>query len=131
MNRTILIGNLTRDPELKYLPNGGTAVSNYSMAVANHFKKGEDGKPTADFFNIVTFGKPAESIANHMKKGCKIAVEGRLQTRTWEDQQGNKRYATEIVTDNVEFLSFPPKDGVQNSNNQEFASLDGDEDIPF
>lgn len=131
MNNVVLIGNLTKDPELKILPNGGTAVSNYSIAVSNPFRKGDDGKPTADFINIITFGKAAESLANHMRKGCKIAVEGRLQVRTWEDQQGNKRYATEVVTNSVEFLTFPPKDGIQNNSEQEYASLDNDEDIPF
>ena len=96
MNSVVLVGNLTRDVELKYLPNGGTAVANYSIAVSNPFRKGDDGKPTADFVNIITFGKAAESIATYMKKGCKVAVDGRLQIRNWTDDSGNKRYATEV-----------------------------------
>lgn len=133
MNQIILIGNLCKDPELKYLPNGGTAVANYSLAVSNPFKKGEDGKPTADFINVITFGKAAESLANHMRKGCKLAVEGRLQVRSWKDQEGKTRYNTEVVTNHVEFLSFP-KDSEQSNNSpsyEGFHSTDSDDSIPF
>ena len=81
MNVVVLVGNLTRDPEVKHLPSG-TVVTNYTLAVNNPFKRDEEGNTTADFINIVTFGKQAENIGKYMKKGCKMAVEGRLQTRT-------------------------------------------------
>lgn len=131
MNSVILIGNLTRDPELKYLPTNQTAVSNYSIAVTNPYRKGDDGKPTADFFNIITFGKQAETLVRYMKKGCKLAVEGRLQSRKWEDQNGQRRTVVEVVTNRIEFLSYPDSDKEQTYNSNVTHDDSSDDDLPF
>lgn len=132
MNLIVLVGNLVANPELRYLPNGGTAVANYTLAVSNPFKKDDNGKPTADFINIITFGKSAENFVNYMKKGCKVGVEGRLQIRSWKDQEGKTRYNTEVVTNSVEYLTFPPKD----TQEEQSYAMDGfhpadNDDIPF
>ena len=127
MNNIVLIGNLVRDIELKTLPNSNTAVANYTLAVNNPFRKDENNKPTADFINIVTFGKPAENLAKYMAKGCKLAVEGRLQIRNWKDKDGKNRYNAEVVTNSIEFLTFPPKEQDNTSN---YSPTD-DEDVPF
>lgn len=125
MNSVSLIGNLTRDLELKYLPSNNTPVVNYTLAVTNPFRKDDNGKPTADFINCVTFGKQAESLSTYMKKGCKVGVTGRIQVRKWQDQEGNNRYATEVVTNSTEFLTFP-KETSSETNSQ------GDgEELPF
>jgi single-strand DNA-binding protein len=100
-------------------------VVNYTLAVTNPFRKDDEGKPTVDFINCVTFGKQAENLANYMKKGCKIGVVGRMQVRKWQDQEGNSRYATEVVTNNIEFLTFP-----KDKSNEVYAE-DNNEDLPY
>ena len=131
MNNIVLIGNLCRDPELKYLQSG-TAVANYALAVNNPFKKEEGEKMGVDFINIVTFGKPAENLAKYMAKGCKLAVQGRLQVRTWKDKENKTRYTSEVVTNQVTFLTFPDKgQGQSTQQSNDYAQLDDDEDVPF
>lgn len=130
MNVVVLVGNLTRDPEIKHLPSG-TVVTNYTLAVNNPFKRDEEGKTTADFINIVTFGKQAENIGKYMKKGCKMAVEGRLQTRTWEDQNGNRRYAVEVITNQVDFLTFPDNISDQTNNSDNNEDIVNNDELPF
>ncbi len=98
LNRVIVIGNLVEEPELRYTPNG-TAVGKLRIAVTRTFNRDE-----SDFFNIVTWRKTAENCANYLKKGSQVGVEGRLQTRSYEAQDGQKRWVTEIVADNVHFL---------------------------
>ena len=102
MNRIILIGRLTRDPELRYT-NDGTAVAGFGLAVDRPWVK-DDDQQSADFVNIVVWRKQAESVANLMKKGKQVAVEGRLQIRNYENKEGEKRTATEVVADRVMFL---------------------------
>ncbi len=126
MNNITLIGNLTKDLELKYLPTNNTPVVNYTLAVNNPFRKDEEGNTTADFINCVTFGKQAENLATYMAKGCKVAVNGRLQVRQWQDQEGNNRYSTEVITNSVEFLTYPK----ENTNNGTQDSFDN-QDLPF
>lgn len=99
MNKTILIGRLTADPTLRYTQSG-KAVASFTLAVNRKFKRDE-----ADFIPIVVFNKPAEACANYLKKGSQVAVEGRIQTRNYENQEGKKVYVTEIVAEEVEFLS--------------------------
>ena len=99
MNRVILIGRLARDPELRFTQSG-KSVANFSVAVNRPFSK--DGE--ADFFNIVVWGKTAENCANYLAKGRLVALEGRLQNRSYETQTGEKRYITEIVANTVKFL---------------------------
>lgn len=104
LNKVILYGNLTRDPELKSLPSG-TKVASFGIATNRRYKDQSGAwKEQADFHNIVAFGKQAETIAQYLKKGRPIFIEGRIQTRSWDDQgSGQKRYRTEIVLDRFQF----------------------------
>lgn len=136
MNNIVLVGRLTNDPELKFLPNSGVAVANYTLAVDRGMSKEKKqeaeskGQQTVDFINIVTFNKPAETVANYMKKGCMMAVEGRLQIRNWKDQEGKTRYNTEVVTTNFQFLTFPQENQQQNNQHDGYHPIDN-KDLPF
>ncbi len=103
MNKVILIGNLTRDPELNETPNG-IAVCRFSIAVSRDYANSEGTRET-DFFNITVWRGRAENCGKYLKKGNKVAVVGRLQNRTYEDKEGATRYVTDIVADEVEFLT--------------------------
>lgn len=156
MNQVVLIGRLTRDPELRFIPNSGTAVARFSLAVNREFKR--EGQPDADFFNIVVWGKQAENCANYLKKGRLVAINGNLRNNNYEDKNGVKHYSVEVVANRVEFLEWgdrneQPNQGQQqrfNNNNQQnynqpqsqskpsynndydsFQAIDGDDDIPF
>jgi len=109
MNKVVLIGRLTRDPELRYT-GSNTPVATFSLAVNRTFTN-QNGEREADFINIVVWRKQAENVKNFLSQGSQVAVEGRIQTRTYDDQNGQKRYITEVVADNVEFL------GSKNSSN--------------
>lgn len=98
LNRVILIGRLTRDPELKYTPNG-TAIATFSLAVNRRYNKEQ-----TDFIDIVAWRQTAEFCANYGSKGRLLAVEGRLQSRTYETKEGQKRKVTEVVADDIRFL---------------------------
>ena len=102
LNKVILIGRLTRDPELRYTPNG-VAVTKFSLAVDRTFKN-RQGERETDFIDVVVWQKQAENCANFLGKGRLAAVEGRLQIRTYDDSQGVRRKAAEVVADNVKFL---------------------------
>ncbi len=109
LNKAILIGNLTRDPELRSLPSG-IKVCTFSIAT-NRVWKDKNGvrQESADYHNIVVFGRQAETVSQYMKKGSSILIEGRMQTRSWEDKtSGEKKYRTEIVADRTQ---FGPKGG--------------------
>ena len=110
LNRVIQVGRLTADPQLRYSQTG-KAVTTFTIAVDRAFKK--EGQPEADFPRIVQFGKGAEATANFMGKGSLVGVDGRLQTRTWDDSNGNKQYATEVIADSVKFLESKKKDNQQ------------------
>ncbi|KUP09380.1 single-stranded DNA-binding protein [Bacillus coahuilensis m2-6] len=110
MNRVVLVGRLTKDPDLRYLPNG-TAVATFTLAVNRTFTN-QQGEREADFINCVVWRKPAENVANFLKKGSLAGVDGRLQTRNYEGQDGRKVYVTEVVAESVQFLE------PRNSNNQ-------------
>jgi single-strand DNA-binding protein len=140
INRVILVGRLTKDPELKYTPNG-VAVCNFTLAVNRTFTN-QQGEREADFINCVVWRRPAEKAANFLRKGSLAGVDGRLQTRSYEGQNG-KVYVTEVVADSVQFLETKGKDsGSQNnastSQNQayddpfagESTPID-DSDLPF
>ena len=104
LNKAIIIGNLTRDPELRSLPTGAKVCS-FSLAT-NRVWKDKNGvrQEAADYHNVVVFGRQAETVAQYMKKGSSILVEGRMQTRSWEDKtSGEKKYRTEIVADRTQF----------------------------
>ena len=144
----MLIGNLTRDPELKSLPSG-VKVTSIGLATNRSWKK-EDGskQETTEFHNAVAFGKPAELIAQYCKKGSSLYVDGRLQTRSWDGTDGQKKYRTEIVVENFQFgpraaaggesYSAKPAEKGSQSNDQkevdviEYPTEDiNAEDIPF
>lgn len=103
MNKVVLIGRLTKDSELKFTPGNGTAVTTITLAVDKY--NAQTKKNEADFINVVIWGKQAESVATYMSKGSQIAIYGRLQTRSYDDKEGNKRYITEVVAQEVSFLS--------------------------
>jgi single-strand DNA-binding protein len=107
LNKVIIIGNLTRDPEVKALPSGGKVCS-FSLAT-NRIWKDKNGvkQESVDFHNIVVFGRAAETSGQYLKKGSNVMVEGRLQTRSWDAADGQKKYRTEIVADTVQFGSRP------------------------
>ena len=104
LNRVIIIGRLVRDPEIRYTQNG-TAVANFSLASNRTYVQGGERKEMASFFSCVAWTKLGELIVQYCKKGHRIGIEGRLQQRSWEDQNGNKRSTVEIVVENVQFLS--------------------------
>ncbi|MEI8338202.1 MAG: single-stranded DNA-binding protein, partial [bacterium] len=103
LNKALLIGNLTRDPEMKALPSG-IQVASFSVAT-NRVWKDKDGKKqeSVDFHNVVVFGRQAEIVGQYMKKGSSIFVEGRMQTRSWDAQDGTKKYRTELIADKIQF----------------------------
>lgn len=102
MNKVILMGRLTRDPEVRYTgTNNQMAVARYSLAVDRRFKR--EGEPTADFINCVAFGKGAEFAENYLKKGTKIVVTGRIQTGSYTNKDGQKVYTTDVVVEEQEF----------------------------
>lgn len=133
MNRIVLCGRLVREPELRYT-QGGTAVGSFTLAVDRPYTK--DGNKETDFINCQVWGKSAENCAKYLDKGKQAAVEGRLQIRSYDDKDGNKRYVTEVVADRVEFLSAPEKKEEQSIEEQarevfgEEIVFD-DEDVPF
>jgi len=103
INKAILYGNLTRDPELKSLPSG-IQVASFGLATNRVFKdKNGVRQEQADFHNIVVFGRQAETAAQYLKKGSGVFVEGRMQTRSWDGKDGEKKYRTEVVADRVQF----------------------------
>lgn len=102
MNRVVLVGRLTKDPELRYTPNG-VAVAQFTLAVNRAFTS-QSGDREADFINCVVWRRPAENVANFLKKGSLAGVDGRLQTRNYEGQDGRRVYVTEVVADSVQFL---------------------------
>lgn len=113
LNKVILMGRLTRDPDFKATPSG-TNVCNFSIAVDRDFVRQGEERQT-DFINIVTFGSRAEFVSRYFHKGQLVAVCGRIQTRSWDDAQtGQKRYATDVVADEVHFAE-PKRDGVSPS----------------
>ena len=114
MNRVVLVGRLTKDPELKYTP-AGAAVATFTLAVNRTFTN-QQGEREADYINCVVWRKAAESVANYLKKGSLAGVDGRLQTRNYEGNDGKRVYVTEVIAESVQFLE-PKKDGNQQQNN--------------
>lgn len=102
INRVVLVGRLTRDPELRYTPNG-VAVANFTLAVNRTFLN-RQGEREADFINCVVWQKQAENVANYLKKGSLAGVDGRIQTRSYDNNEGRRVYVTEVVAESVQFL---------------------------
>ena len=150
-NKVILVGNLTADPELKQTASG-ISVCSFSVAVNRRFK-GENGAQECDFISIVAWRQSAEFVSRYFKKGNPILVCGQLQTRTWTDDQGQKRYATEVVADEVTFVGaqgqseaniVKPDSNARNlgivgavmpeaygGSGAHFEEIPGDSDLPF
>jgi single-strand DNA-binding protein len=116
-NRVILIGNLTRDPEVRYTPQG-TSVCNFGIAVNRKFKQGDETKEEVTFINIVVFGKQADTCGQYLNKGSSVLVEGRLKENRWETEEGQKRSRHEVVAQSVRFLSRKQGDANTSSSGQ-------------
>ena len=144
LNKVMLIGHVGKDPEIKYTP-GGMAVATFSVATNDAYKDKEGNlKERTDWHRIVTMGRTAEVMGEYLKKGQLVYVEGRLQTRSWDDDKGNKRYITEIVAFSVQFLGRKTDSGGASSgegsgeipppSDDFLPSMDapgGGEDLPF
>ncbi|MEB7431468.1 single-stranded DNA-binding protein [Staphylococcus chromogenes] len=138
LNRVVLVGRLTKDPEFRTTPSG-VDVSTFTLAVNRNFKN-KDGEQQADFINCVVFRKQAENVKNFLSKGSLAGVDGRMQSRSYENKEGQRVYVTEVVCDSVQFLD--PKNNNQQNNQQQNgqtqtgnnpfdnASID-DDDLPF
>lgn len=127
MNSVILIGRLTRDPELRFT-SAGRAVTTFSIAVDRPFI-GKDGQKQTDFFNIVVWGKSAENCANYLVKGRLTAIKGSIQNRSYETQEGQKRYITEIVADSVQFLEWGDKSERSAQGNKPYQGQSSNNDV--
>lgn len=136
MNKVVLIGRLTKDPELKFTPGAGTAVTTLTLAIDRRFTKEGQQKET-DFIPIVIWGKQAESTANYVTKGKLLGVSGRIQTRSYDAKDGTKRYVTEVIAEEVQFLEWGSRSENTNNNSGFDNSFDmgmtpiEDGDIPF
>ncbi|MDU0375111.1 single-stranded DNA-binding protein, partial [Staphylococcus pseudintermedius] len=102
LNRTVLVGRLTKDPDFRTTPSG-VEVATFTLAVNRNFKS-KDGEQQADFINCVVFKKQAENVKNYLSKGSLAGVDGRLQSRSYENQEGRRVYVTEVICDSVQFL---------------------------
>ena len=147
-NKVILIGNMTADPELKQT-QAGISVCSFSIAVNRRFARAEQGQQNVDFINIVTWRQQAEFVSRYFKKGNPILICGQLQTRSWTDNQGQKRYATEVVADEVSFVasagqtagaqttgdSYTPEayggPAYSSTSGANFEDIPNDGDLPF
>lgn len=129
MNSVFLIGRLTADPQLRQV-NNGVSMVNFTLAVQRPPSKNNDHQ--ADFINVIVFGVQAENLVKYKKKGSLIAVEGRLQTRRWEDKNGKKHSVMEVVANRIMFLSFDGAKNDKEDNNKVVSfPVDNDEDLPF
>ena len=130
LNKIILVGNLTRDPELRSLPSG-VKVCSFSLAT-NRVWKDKNGarQESADYHNVVVFGRQAETVAQYMKKGSSILVEGRLQTRNWDDKiTGEKKYRTEVIADRTQFGPKSGSTGFTPSQEENASPKNSEEDV--
>ena len=132
MNNVILIGRLTKDPELRYTSNTQTAVSRFTLAIDRPVASGQERQ--ADFIRITVFGKQAEAVDRYLKKGSQAAISGRIQTGSYDGKDGKKVYTTDVVANSVEFLTKPNSGGHQEEQRGESvtdAFIGVDDDLPF
>ena len=135
INNVVLIGRLTKDPELKYTQTG-IATTRFTLAVNRPFKN-QNGENKADFINIQVWRKQAENVANYLKKGSLAGVTGRIQTGSYENQQGQRIYTTDVVADSVQFLEPKGNSGQQQTKQNDPFLKEGqpidinDDDLPF
>ena len=133
MNKVVLIGRLTKDPELKFAAGSGVGISRFTVAVNRQFKKGE-----TDFINCVSFGKTAETITQYFTKGRQIALTGHIQTGSYDAQDGTKRYTTDVAVESFEFVGDNRGNGQATNGQSSFSDDFGaditpsdDDDMPF
>lgn len=140
MNKAILMGRLTKDPELRYTSTNNTAICNFTLAIDRRFSKpGEERQ--ADFIQVVVWSKLAEFCGKYFQKGRQVAVVGRIQTRTWDDTEGKKHYVTEVVAEEAYFADSKKGDGVPSKSQEPavsekgqtdgFYPLEEDDQLPF
>lgn len=125
-NRITLVGNLVRDPELKYIPSG-TPICSFAIAVNRKYKQGDDWKESTCFIDIETWGRQAETASEYLKKGRQVLIDGRLEQDRWEAQDGSKRSKHKVVANQIVFLGGRDQDGAAASVNDKPV----DDDIPF
>ncbi len=140
INKVILIGNLGKDPEVRHLENGA-CVANFSIATSENYKDRKTGEKVSqtEWHNIVVWRGLAEVTEKYLKKGDKVYIEGKLKTRSWKDQDGNNRYTTEIIADNLTMLGKSPENKLsannpnqeKNTKTDEFSSPEDSDDLPF
>ena len=133
MNKVILMGRLTRDPETRYTQTNNTLVSSFSLAVNRKYVKQGEGRQ-ADFFNIVAYSKLGDFVEKFLKQGIQVCVNGRLQTRNYEDKNGIKRYVTEVIAEEIDFADSYTKiesnaDNTQETVSEELKEKDASEDF--
>lgn len=128
MNKVFLIGHLVKDPELRYT-SSNIPVASFTLAVNRKFTN-QNGEKEVDFINIVAWKKQAENIHKYCFKGSKVAIEGRVQVRSYDDQNGQKRYVTEIVSENIEFINTRKEEPKEKSNSEIIKDVMTDKD-PF
>ncbi|HYE81894.1 MAG TPA: single-stranded DNA-binding protein [Clostridia bacterium] len=134
LNRVALVGRLTKDPEIRYTADNQTPIAKFTIAVDRTFKR--EGQPSADFIPIIVFGKSAENCGKYIKKGRLVAVSGRLQTSSWDDQEGKRHYATDVIADGVDFLDrgsdAKGQGGTGGSEDYgDFHPAEEEDDLPF
>jgi single-strand DNA-binding protein len=129
MNRVVLVGRLTKDPELRYTP-GGAAVASFTLAVSRNFTN-QQGERETDFINCVVWRRPAENVANFLKKGSLAGVDGRIQTRNYEGQDGKRVYVTEVLAESVQFLEPKGSSGGGRGDYANSNSGGGPQDSPY
>jgi len=125
-NKVLLLGNLTRDPELRYLTSG-TAVCSFGLAVNEKYKSGDEWKEKVHFVDITVWGKSAEAVTQYLDKGSQVLVDGRLDYQTWE-KDGEKRSKLEVVANNVQFLNSPGEKAIKEKMSTSKPTID---EIPF
>jgi len=130
MNKVVLMGRLTKDPEVRYTQSTNTMVTGFTLAVNRRFvKQGEERQ--ADFINIIAWSKTAEFCSKYFKKGQQVGIIGRIQTRTWDDDQGQKHFATEVIAEEAYFADSKKENDFESTmQNQEFEVTSQD-DLPF
>ena len=139
MNKAILMGRLTRDPELRYTTTNNTPVCSFTLAIDRRFsRQGEERQ--ADFIPVVAWNKLAEFSSNYLQKGRQVAVSGRIQTRTWDDNEGKRHYVTEVVAEEIHFADSrrpeqtsnkPVNNNVGENQEDGFYNIDDDDELPF
>lgn len=130
MNKVILMGRLTKDPEVRYTQTNNTLVAGFTLAVNRRFVK-QNEERQADFINVVAWSKIGEFCSKYFKKGQQVGIIGRIQNRTWDDDQGKKHYMTEIIAEEAYFADGKKENSTQVDNDLSDFGISSDDDLPF